>query len=273
MSTLDRRRLAALVENSEAAAYADMFRAAPPALGLDLEVTRACTVLQAPRFDVLVLNRVLGLGLVSPTSERMIGALVERFRAAGSRNFGIQLSPEAQPARAPQWLTASGLQVRDAWTKVYRAATTPAAIGTDLRIERAASSQADLFGALACQGFGMPAVLSPLMAATVGRRGWHHYIAWSGDQPAAVGAMFVQGEVGWLGVAATLPTFRRRGAQGALMTRRIQDGAALGCRWFVTETGQDTPEKPNASYRNMRRLGFVDAYHRPNYMNPKFLNP
>ena len=268
MPTLDRRQLAALVENTEAAAYADMFRAAPAALGLDLEVTAACTVLQAPRFDVLILNRVLGLGIVSPTSEAEIGALVERFRATGSRNFGIQLSPEAQPSRTIDWLTGSGLHVRDAWTKVYRAATAPAAIETDVRIERASSGQADLFGALACQGFGMPAVLSPLMAATAGRRGWHHYIAWSGDQPAAVGAMFVQGEVGWLGVAATLPMFRRRGAQGALMARRIRDGAAQGCRWFVTETGEDTPERPNPSYRNMRRLGFVDAYRRPNYMNP-----
>lgn len=268
MSTLDRRQLAAAVENTEAAAYADMFRAAPAALGLELEVAATYTVLQAPKFDVLILNRVLGLGIASPTSEAEIRALVERFRAAGSRNFGIQLSPEAQPSRAMDWLTASGLYIRDAWTKVYRTATPPAAIATDLRIERTSSSQADLFGALACQGFGMPAILTPLMATTVGRRGWHHYIAWSADQPAAVGAMFVQGEIGWLGVAATLPTFRRRGAQGALMARRIREGAAEGCRWFVTETGEDTPARPNPSYRNMRRLGFVDAYHRPNYMNP-----
>ena len=107
------------------------------------------------------------------------------------------------------------------------------------------------------------------MAETVGRPGWHHYIAWSGGEPGAVAALFVRDSAGWLGVAATLPAFRRRGAQGALMARRVRDAAALGCRWLVTETGQETPEQLNPSYRNMKRAGFADAYHRPNYMLPK----
>jgi len=106
------------------------------------------------------------------------------------------------------------------------------------------------------------------MCATVGRPGWRHYMAWDGDTPAAVAALHVHGQVGWLGVAATLPAMRRRGAQGALMARRIRDGAALGCRWFVTETGQDRPDKPNPSFHNMMRTGFAVAYHRPNFMLP-----
>jgi hypothetical protein len=50
------------------------------------------------------------------------------------------------------------------------------------------------------------------------------------------------------------------------MTRRIADGAALGCRWFASETGQDLPDKPNPSFHNMLRTGFRVAYYRPNYM-------
>ena len=52
------------------------------------------------------------------------------------------------------------------------------------------------------------------------------------------------------------------------MARRIEDGRALGCRWFVTETGEDTPERPNPSFRNMLRSGFALGYHRANYMPP-----
>jgi hypothetical protein len=34
----------------------------------------------------------------------------------------------------------------------------------------------------------------------------------------------------------------------------------------VTETAQDRRDKPNASFRNMVRAGFIVAYHRPNFM-------
>jgi GNAT superfamily N-acetyltransferase len=114
----------------------------------------------------------------------------------------------------------------------------------------------------------MPPALQPLMAAAVGRTHWHHYMAWDGDAPAAAAALFIRDGAGWLGVAATLPAYRRRGAQGALMARRLQDGAALGCRWFATETGQDRPDKPNPSFHNMQRAGFIVAYQRPNYLPP-----
>ena len=50
------------------------------------------------------------------------------------------------------------------------------------------------------------------------------------------------------------------------MAQRIRDGMALGCRWLITETGEDTPEHPNPSYHNMLRTGFKLAYHRANYM-------
>jgi hypothetical protein len=81
--------------------------------------------------------------------------------------------------------------------------------------------------------------------------------------------MYIKADRGWLGVAATLPQFRKRGAQGALMSRRLQDGIEAGCKWFVTETGRDTPEHPNPSYHNMARTGFKLAYDRPNFMPAK----
>ena len=269
MTLLEAREIAALVENAEAAAYCDMFRAAPAALGLDVEQSGFGTILHAPRFDALLLNRALAVGIESAASKTDVQRTIGRFIDSGSRNFGIQISPEAQPGEILDWLAEGGLQRRDAWTKVYRHVGDEVTIATDLRIEAAVERDAELFGHIGCQAFGMPAVLSPLMAAAVGRPGWRHYIAWNGDEPAAVAALFVHGGVGWLGAAATLPVHRRRGAQGALMARRLRDGAAGGCRWFVTETGQDTPDQPNPSYRNMKRAGFIDAYHRANYMLPK----
>jgi len=257
--------LACLVESTEASAYADLMQAAPSDFGVDVDSSEDGVLLSAPCVDALLFNRMVGLGLRRPATRDAVHKAVERLHATGVRNFGIQLSPTATPADTADWIGAAGLERRDNWTKVYRPATPEPTVPTELRLERAAANLADRFAAVACMGFAMPPALAPWFAASVGRPGWYHYLAWADDEPVAVAAMFVRDHVGWLGVAATLPAHRRRGAQGALMVRRIHDGLALGCRWFVTETGQDRPDKPNPSFHNMRRAGFVVAYDRPNF--------
>jgi hypothetical protein len=57
----------------------------------------------------------------------------------------------------------------------------------------------------------MPAVMQPRLAAGVDQPGWAHYPAFDGETPVAGGALFVQGDVGWLGIGSTLPAHRRRG--------------------------------------------------------------
>jgi hypothetical protein len=112
----------------------------------------------------------------------------------------------------------------------------------------------------------MPAGFGPLVSGLLGRPGWHHYAAFDGEQLVATGAVSIWNGIDMLGFGATLPSHRGRGAQGALMARRIRDGIALGCRWLTTETGEDTPGQSNPSYRNMLRTGFRLAYVRPNYI-------
>jgi hypothetical protein len=92
------------------------------------------------------------------------------------------------------------------------------------------------------------------------------YIAYDGDVPAGSGLLLVSGKIGGLFSGATLPEYRRRGLQGAIMTQRIRDGLDLGCDWFSTETGEETQQNPNSSYHNMLRTGFELAYLRPNYV-------
>jgi GNAT superfamily N-acetyltransferase len=135
-----------------------------------------------------------------------------------------------------------------------------------LRIEAIGPGKAATFAAVAAAAFGMPPDLSAALTAAAGQPGWQHYLAYAEDTPVATAALYVRGVVGWLGAAGTLPAYRRRGAQGALMTRRINDAVALGCRWLVTETGEDNPSQPNPSYHNMLRTGFRLAYQRANYV-------
>ncbi len=46
----------------------------------------------------------------------------------------------------------------------------------------------------------------------------------------AVGTVNIHDGIGWLGIGGTLPTHRKRGAQGALMAQRIRDTAKAGCK-------------------------------------------
>lgn len=265
--------LAQLVEFTEAAACVEMFRAAPATFDVHVEQSSDYIAFFAPAIDVLLFNRVMGLGLKAQPSYGMIQSLVQHYRGSGVRNFGIQLSPACAQPLLTGWMTKCDLHIRDYWTKVYRSREPAVSIPTDLRVEQIDESLAETFGNVACEGFGMPIELKSILAGTIGRPGWNHYIAFDEDKPAAAAALYVRNDAGWLGVAATLPSYRRRGAQGALMARRICDGAKLGCEWLVTETGQDRAEKPNPSFHNMVRTGFKVAYDRPNFMPRKHEAP
>jgi GNAT superfamily N-acetyltransferase len=156
----------------------------------------------------------------------------------------------------------------EAYADFYHSAPADFAARQGVRVERIGSAIAILMPGLDAMLFNrvMGLGVREPATATIGRAGWRHYLAFDGDQPVATGVLFVRHDIGWLGMAATLPSHRGRGAQGALMAQRIRDGMALGCRRLITETGQDTPGQPNPSYHNMLRTGFKLAYQRANYM-------
>jgi hypothetical protein len=263
---LSAQALAELVEFGEAEAYADLFRAAPSDLGLRVERIGTAVALLAPRFPIILLNRVIGLGVREPASLATLETLLALYQQAGIHTFALQVSPATQPPELVDWLQARHLHPRDNWAKVYRRPDTDIMVPTDLRIERIGPRDAAHFARVASTAFGMPDSLRPWLEQSVGRPGWRHYLAFDGELPVATGALFMQGATGWLGAGSTLPSHRRRGAQGALMAQRIRDAAGDGCVWVVTETGEDLPHQPNPSFHNMLRTGFVLAYRRPNYI-------
>lgn len=265
LTPLERARL---IEFAEASAFADMLRAAPPGWGASVERTPLGCLLLAPAADLLLFNRLIGCGLDAPADRAALRECLARVRAIGIRSFGVQLSPAAHPAELASWLEGEGLAVRDRWTKAVRAAGPVATDPAWPRVTRASIDDADAVARITCASFGMPDARAPWIASLVGRPNWRHYLAWDGDGPIAAAALFIDGAVGWLGVAGTLAAARRRGAQRALLSARLIDGAREGCRWFTTETDEQTPSRPNPSFRNMMRAGFEVAYQRENFLAP-----
>jgi hypothetical protein len=259
--------IARAMELTEARAWADMYRAAPAgmavATGLETRQAGDVTVLDFRANDVPMFNRAFPIGLVSPATEAEIDALVTHFRERGSKGFRLQLSPFSQPLELRDWLRARGLQPRLRWAKVYRGIAPIPPVSTRLEVREVGPEAAGDFSQAACAGYGMPPLLRPWLEALVGRPGWRAYVAYDGGDPVGGGALFTTEGVGWLGVAATRPTHRGQGAQSALMARRIEDAITAGCHTVVTETGEDTLENPNPSYRNMIRAGRTGGVRGP----------
>jgi hypothetical protein len=87
--------------------------------------------------------------------------------------------------------------------------------------------------------------------------GFHPYLVRIGDAVAGGGGLRVDLGIGQLCGAATLPGFRRRGAQTALLRRRLRDALLMGCDLAVM-----TAQPGSKSHFNAQRQGFSLLYSR-----------
>lgn len=267
--SLSAAEVAELVEFAEARAWSSFYRSAPTAtadaLGIHVVTHGSTTALAMAGAPFALVNRVIGLGVGAPATEGIVDALLDVYGGIGVKDFAVQIAESAGPSDLRRWLDERNLVASGAWAKAWRGNGPVSALQGLARVERASDLDADTFGAVATRGFEMPEAFGPLFGGVVGKPDWHAYLAYDGPEAIATGAMYVMGEVAWLGMGSTAPEHRRKGAQGSLLARRLADGIDLGCRWFVTETGAEDPERPNASLRNMLRVGFEVAYLRRNY--------
>jgi GNAT superfamily N-acetyltransferase len=77
------------------------------------------------------------------------------------------------------------------------------------------------------------------------------WLACSGDTPVGCGSLLSVDGVGWLGGAATLPDWRERGVQSALLAHRLDRAAAQGFGIVAA-----TAVAASGSARNLVRCGF-----------------
>jgi len=259
-------------ERVEASAWTQLYQAGPSdlieQLGIRVEQIGGATVLVFESLNVPLVNHVVRLGMDEAATEEILDQISSIYHEAGVR-YLIWLSPMAQPASLPGQLETRGMKRTESSLKLYRGVEPPPDIPTDLRVECIGPESAEAFGEVLCAGYGLPPEMALWAGSTVGLDGWRHYLAYDGNLPVATAAIFVENGVGWLGMAATLPSHRRRGGQGALMARRIRDAAEMGCHLITTDTGEDTPEQPNPSYHNMLRTGFKLLYARPSYVSSR----
>ena len=257
-------------ETAEEQGYLDAFRAAPPGLAHEHGIAHShfdgitCTrVADLPRSRIF--NHVFGLGRSAPAGDRELDRIAEFY---GQETYFIALARDAEPADLSERLEARGFVPDYAWTKFRRGVEPLAAVETELRVEPIGPQHARDFGRIVAAGFELPEFIGRWLAALFARPRWTCFVAFADRAPAATGTLFVFRGVGWLSFAATVPEFRRRGAQSALLGARILAAAELGCMMVVGESGALEEGRPSNSHRNIVRAGFEAVYDRPNYRSP-----
>jgi GNAT superfamily N-acetyltransferase len=138
-----------------------------------------------------------------------------------------------------------------AWHGPIRVDTRPD--GDGVTVEQVDRSALDLLATLMTRGHGIPeealAVVRTDIETWPDQPGWRLYTAHVDAQPAGFGVLATDGDAAYLANAATVPESRGRGAQTALIRRRLRDAAAADCREVVALA------MPGPSGRNMERAG------------------
>ena len=261
------RREVERIEAIERDAWLDLYDAAPAALRESLGISQQRldegALLICRVVDNIQFNRLGYLGVTAPARGETVDKALEAFRAAGVKNWIVHIA-EGADAFA-QLCAAHGLVPHPrTWAKFIRGAQRAPAANTSLTIREVGPDRAADFGAAAAAGFGMPPVMGQWLAAVACRPRWRCFVGYDGETAVASGAVYIDNGCAWLGVGATLPEARKRGAQTALLAVRINAAVDAGCDLLTTETGILHEGEAGPSFTNIQRAGFTIAYPRPN---------
>ena len=135
----------------------------------------------------------------------------------------------------------------------------------DVHVRRPASDEAESYSLVVARSFFENTELSPeflaLFTSTYHAAGAFFFIAEVDALPAGGGMVSVHQGVASLGGAGTVPEFRNRGVQKALLLARLALAAESGCDLAMVATSPGS-----GSQRNVERQGFRVVYTRTKFM-------
>ena len=260
------------LEGIETAAWADIYGMQPKSSPCRVDTTtgpHGVALLGLTSIPWTEFNRALGFTPGIPLSRSAIEAIKRWLQNNASGSWALQLPDPMLDADLLATLGDAGLERKGRGVaKLHRGVGDPGNGGdTAFEIREVRADRWSDFAQTVQVAFGGPPPLAETFVALPGRAGWRTYVAYDGELPIACGALFVQGTLGWVGIGATRPEWRGRGAQSALIRRRIRDGLAAGVQTFTAETGVPVPgqERNATSFNNLTRAGFELAYTRGNF--------
>lgn len=212
------------------------------------------------------LTQSFGLGLFSSPSSADFETLEDFFLSRGAEVFH-EVSPIAEPALMgvlagrgyhPVELTTVLRLPLDASTSLPPRAHPPTA---GLTTRRMSARELSTWADVAASGWGESPELADFMrnfgVITGGSRGVSCFVAELDGTMIGTGAMAVHDGVALLAGASTIPAWRGRGAQGALLQARLTYARELECDLAMMAAAPGSTSQANAE-----RQGFRIAYTR-----------
>lgn len=206
-------------------------------------------------------NRALAMGLRGPVSRDEIEA-VETFYAARGVPSEIEITSMVDRSLL-RLLNQSGYQLvrfRNIYAQVLHPHETPGAApalsSTTAEIHEVDASTAAAWSTTLLDGFGYTHDADRARVETWNQMvralpGVTALVAVLDGTPVGAASVMVLGSTAMLGGAATLPAFRRRGVQRALIEARLAVAARAGCELAIV-----TADPGSSSGRNVERTGF-----------------
>ncbi|MEV8371163.1 GNAT family N-acetyltransferase [Kribbella sp. NPDC056861] len=216
-------------------------------------------------------SKAVGFGFDRPVTSELIGEVVDFYREAGTASASFHLPPAVLPADWEEIRATYGLELTGTLVRLVRDDTPIEPVETTLRVGQLDPSDTAgvrAWAELQILAFAMPdpdGLLAEMLVAFCHLRHFQPYAAWDGDRLVATGGLFVDGAMGKCVNASTLPEYRGRGAQSALIAVRVQNALAAGCKWVSTGADKPALGKRNPSLDNMQRAGFKALYERPGW--------
>jgi GNAT superfamily N-acetyltransferase len=206
-----------------------------------------------PELDFV--NRVTGLW---PSDADRVEEIVRFYRELGLRPW-FELPPSEGFEELAARLTSAGAAQIGFHAVLYGLPRTHEVATPGVVVRGVDAREIDRFSDVLLAGLDVPENVRAHEA--VGFRlwpeepGWRLYFAEIDATPAAAGVLSAHDRIGYLAIAGTLPDFRRRGCQTALVQRRLADAAESGCE--LVTTGATFASQ---SQRNLERAGLRVAY-------------
>lgn len=213
-------------------------------------------------------TQAIGVGLNGEVTDADLDRLTEFFISRGAP-AAAEICPLVD-MKLYERLAKRGYQLLEVSDMLYLKlpdAALPPELPTGVTVRAAQPHELKLLTETVAQGFAehfpVTRELLEVMESFAHREGAASFLAYVDGELAGGGVVSAHEKVGGLFGASTLPAFRRRGVQRALLAARIQWAVAQGCDLAVTIT-----QNGSVSHRNMERFGFRIAYTRTKLFRP-----
>jgi hypothetical protein len=257
----------ALAEGAEAEFMYRYESSAPPSVRAELGIATTRIgggVALSMREDPMSFwSKALGFGFDEPITSELVDRVLNFYREEGRQGAALQLAPSVLPSNWDDICIMHDLREGGQVVKLWCAIDSFSPGTTGMRVGPVGSHDAREWASVVLRGFGMPERGSAeMLAASVEHPDFRAFAVWDGGRMVAGANLFLHGEVGSLNTGSTLPEYRNRGAQSALLAVRAKEAANAGCRWLVAETGQPAQGTSNSSLNNMIKAGLRPLYTR-----------